>query len=109
MMRPLTPRRWDTETKERFAALRTLFALHENYKEPQPPVLTHGDLRANNILADGDTVTGIIDWETAAWMPAYWEYTNAWHVNPYNPYWQEEVDRFLKPRPQELEMEKLRR
>lgn len=98
----------DEYTEERFTDLRTLMALHESYVA-SPPVLTHGDLSANNILADGDTVTGIIDWETAAWMPAYWEYTNAWHVNPYNPYWQEEVGKFLEKWPQELEMEKLRR
>lgn len=42
-------------------------------------------------------------------MPAYWEYTNAWHVNPHNPYWQEEVGKFLEAWPQELEMERLRR
>ncbi|OAA58995.1 Protein kinase-like domain protein [Niveomyces insectorum RCEF 264] len=94
--------------EERSADLRKLISLHEGYAAV-PPVLTHGDLSANNILADGDIVTGIIDWETAAWMPAYWEYTNAWHVNPYNPYWQEEVGKFLEAWPAELEMEKLRR
>ncbi|OAA66664.1 Protein kinase-like domain protein [Niveomyces insectorum RCEF 264] len=99
----------DEYTEERFTELRKLVALHESYVASCPPVLTHGDLSANNILADGDTVTGVIDWETAAWMPAYWEYTNAWHVNPYNPYWQEEVGKFLDEWPQELEMEKLRR
>lgn len=98
----------DEYTEERFANLRKLLALHENYAA-SPSILTHGDLSANNILADGDTVTGIIDWETAAWMPAYWEYTNAWHVNPYNPYWQEEVPKFLEAFSAELEMEKLRR
>ncbi|EPE07942.1 hypothetical protein F503_00725 [Ophiostoma piceae UAMH 11346] len=98
----------DDYTEERFDDLRKLVALHESYVA-SPPVLTHGDLSANNILADGDTVTAIIDWETAAWMPAYWEYTNAWHVNPYNPYWQEEVGKFLDEWPEELEMEKLRR
>ncbi|CAK7274933.1 hypothetical protein SEPCBS57363_006418 [Sporothrix epigloea] len=98
----------DEYTEERFTDLRKLIALHESYVA-EPPVLTHGDLSANNILADGDTVTGIIDWETAAWMPAYWEFTNAWHVNPYNPYWQEEVEKFIEARPAELDMEKLRR
>ncbi|KAL1889987.1 hypothetical protein Sste5346_008566 [Sporothrix stenoceras] len=98
----------DEYTEERYTDLRKLIALQEDYVA-SPPVLTHGDLSANNILADGDNVTGIVDWETAAWMPAYWEYTNAWHVNPHNPYWQEEVPKFLEAYPVELEMEKLRR
>lgn len=51
----------DEHTEERFTDLRKLVALHENYAPSSPPVLTHGDLSANNILADGDTVTGIID------------------------------------------------
>lgn len=62
--------------------MRALMTPHENYAPTGPPILTHGDLSANNILAGGDTVTGIVDGEPAAWMPAYWEYTNTWHVNP---------------------------
>ncbi|KAJ4309128.1 hypothetical protein N0V84_011694, partial [Fusarium piperis] len=68
-------------------------------------VFTHGDLSSTNIMARGDHVVGIIDWETAAWMPPYWEYTSAWHVNPQNQFWQKEVDKFLTPMPFELEME----
>lgn len=35
--------------------------------------LTHNDLGPHNILADEHfNVTGIIDWDTAAWMPEYW-------------------------------------
>ncbi|OAA60503.1 Protein kinase-like domain protein [Niveomyces insectorum RCEF 264] len=90
-----------------FPGLRKLIEFH-NGSFP-PPVFTHGDLSSFNILAEGDTITGIIDWETAAWMPSYWEYTTAWHVNPYNPFWQEEVGQFLTPLPHELEMEKIRR
>ncbi|KND93106.1 hypothetical protein TOPH_02253 [Tolypocladium ophioglossoides CBS 100239] len=47
----------------------------------------------------GDDVVGIIDWETAAWFPCYWEYVCAWNVNPQNRFWQQEVDKFLTPRP----------
>ncbi|EPE03055.1 hypothetical protein F503_08669 [Ophiostoma piceae UAMH 11346] len=57
----------------------------------------------------GPPVSGIIDWETAAWMPQYWEFTNAWHVNPYNEFWREEVPKFITPDVQGLEMEKIRR
>lgn len=72
-------------------------------------VLTHGDLSASNIMADGDKIVGIVDWETAGWMPPYWEYTSAWNVNPYNKFWQEEVEKFIPPMPEALEMETIRR
>lgn len=36
--------------------------------------LTHGDLLPQNILVEGSTITGIIDWETAGYYPAFWEY-----------------------------------
>ncbi|KAK2629418.1 hypothetical protein QTJ16_000238 [Diplocarpon rosae] len=39
------------------------------------PTFTHGDLSILNIIARGDKVVGIIDWETAGWWPEYWEYT----------------------------------
>ena len=37
--------------------------------------LTHGDLSFRNIIVQGETLTGIVDWETAEWHPDYWEYT----------------------------------
>lgn len=84
-----------------------LIAFHN---QPWPsPVFSHGDLSSLNILARGDEIVGIIDWETAAWMPPYWEYTSAWNVNPQNQFWQEEVDRFLEPLPKALAMEAIRR
>jgi thiamine kinase-like enzyme len=72
------------------------------------PVFTHGDLSSLNVLASGDEIVGIIDWETAGWYPSYWEYTTAWNVNPQNQFWRDEVDRFLQPMHEELEMEKTR-
>jgi hypothetical protein len=71
-------------------------------------VLTHGDLNSLNIMVEGDEVTGIVDWETAGWFPAYWEYTCAKNVNFRNQFWADEVDVFLEPRPYELKMEKIR-
>jgi hypothetical protein len=62
-----------------------------------------------NIIVRGDEVVGNIDWETAGWWPEYWEYTSAWHVNPYNEFWREEVDKFLEPKVEELDMERARR
>ncbi|KAF1840069.1 kinase-like protein [Cucurbitaria berberidis CBS 394.84] len=71
-------------------------------------VFTHGDLSSLNTLVSGDEIVGIIDWETAGWYPAYWEYTTAWNVNPQNQFWRDEVDLFLQPMPKELAMEKIR-
>lgn len=72
------------------------------------PVFTHGDLSSLNILCRGDEVVGIVDWETAGWFPYYWEYVTAWKVNPYNTFWQDEVDKFLEPLPYEREMDSVR-
>ncbi|KAI0010040.1 kinase-like protein [Xylariaceae sp. FL0662B] len=84
-----------------------LFAFH-NQQFP-PPVLTHGDLSSLNILVRGNNIVSIIDWETAGWLPFYWEYACAWNVNPQNQFWQDEVDKFMDPMRHELEMDALRR
>ncbi|KAK4497381.1 hypothetical protein PRZ48_011832 [Zasmidium cellare] len=73
------------------------------------PVFTHGDLSSLNILCEQDEVVGIIDWETAGWLPPYWEYVTAWNVNPQNAFWQEEVDKFLTPYPLARDMDAVRR
>ncbi|KEY72893.1 hypothetical protein S7711_06724 [Stachybotrys chartarum IBT 7711] len=87
-----------------------LIELFDFYRQRNgKPVFTHGDLSSLNILVQGDDVVGIVDWETAGWLPSYWEYTSAWFVNPQNPFWQQEVDKFLTPMPYELRMESIRR
>jgi aminoglycoside phosphotransferase len=73
-----------------------------------PLVFTHGDLSSLNILARGDDIVGIIDWETAGWYPSYWEYTTAYQVNPQNSFWVHEIDKFLQPMPEELAMDRIR-
>jgi aminoglycoside phosphotransferase (APT) family kinase protein len=87
--------------------MQKLIAFYESVL--RPPVLTHGDLSSFNIILRDDKVVGIIDWETAGWLPYYWEYTMAWHANPQNLFWQKEVHNFLGPYEEELRMEKLRR
>ncbi|KAI1857162.1 hypothetical protein JX265_011363 [Neoarthrinium moseri] len=72
-------------------------------------VFSHGDLSSLNILARGDELVGIIDWETAGWFPPYWEYTCAKYANPQNAFWADEVDHFLPAMPYELKMENTRR
>ncbi|OHE90608.1 hypothetical protein CORC01_14092 [Colletotrichum orchidophilum] len=83
--------------------------LFEFYRQSDTQlVLTHGDLSSLNILVEGDDVVGIVDWETAGWLPPYWEYTCAKYVNPFNKFWEAEVDKFLDPMPLELNMERIR-
>ncbi|KAI1251345.1 hypothetical protein MGN70_005913 [Eutypa lata] len=84
-----------------------LFAFHK--QQFPPPVLTHGDLSSLNIMVRGDNIVSIIDWETAGWLPFYWEYVCAWNVNPQNQFWQCEVDKFMEPMSHELRMDNLRR
>ncbi|OOF99033.1 hypothetical protein ASPCADRAFT_127608 [Aspergillus carbonarius ITEM 5010] len=82
--------------------------LIEQHGRGWPVVFTHGDLSSLNILARGDEVVGIVDWETAGWYPSYWEYTTANQVNPQNSFWVHEIDKFLEPMPEELAMERIR-
>ena len=70
-------------------------------------VLIHGELSSFNVLAAGDKIVGIIDWETAGWYPAYWEYTSTWNVNPQNEFWRGKVAKFLETMPAVLDMEKI--
>lgn len=72
------------------------------------PIFTHGDLSSLNVLVQGEKIVGIVDWETAGWYPYYWEYTTASQVNFRNEMWAAYIDRFLEPRPKELEMERIR-
>ncbi|OAX85359.1 hypothetical protein ACJ72_00248 [Emergomyces africanus] len=73
-----------------------------------PPVFTHGDLNPFNIIVHGDDVVGIVDWECAGWYPYYWEYTSAWWGNVTRTGWQDLLDKFLQPFPNELRMEVIR-
>ncbi|KAI1334691.1 kinase-like protein [Xylariaceae sp. FL0016] len=84
-----------------------LFEFHR--RQFPPPVLTHGDLSSLNIMVRDDEIVSIIDWETAGWFPYYWEYVCAWHVNPHNEFWRDEVDKFLDPLPHELKIDGIRR
>jgi aminoglycoside phosphotransferase (APT) family kinase protein len=40
----------------------------------QPNVFTRGDLDWSNILVANKKVSGIIDWESSGYFPAYWEW-----------------------------------
>lgn len=69
------------------------------------PVFTHGDLNPFNIMIRGKQVVAIIDWEFSGWYPHYWEYTSAWYGSILRTAWQGDLEKFLEPHPEELEME----
>ncbi|KAJ3481935.1 hypothetical protein NLG97_g7699 [Lecanicillium saksenae] len=43
-------------------------------------VFTHGDLHFCNILAHNGRLTGIVDWESAGFMPEYWDFKKTMRV-----------------------------
>lgn len=88
------------------AEIQDFIRLHD--RDHWPIMFTHGDLSSMNVLVRGDDIVGIIDWETAGWYPSYWEYTTACQVNPHNSFWIKEIDNFLNPMPEDLNMERLR-
>ena len=43
---------------------------------PQQNLFTHGDLDWSNILVVDNKVSGIIDWESSGYFPAFWEWVS---------------------------------
>ncbi|KAL9089433.1 MAG: hypothetical protein Q9165_005754 [Trypethelium subeluteriae] len=80
----------------------------ENEASDYNTCFTHGDLCSTNILVEGNKISGIVDWESAGWLPEYWEFTSAWNVNMYNVFWRFELEKFLHPYTEEVEMEHIR-
>ncbi|THV01049.1 kinase-like protein, partial [Dendrothele bispora CBS 962.96] len=65
-------------------------------------VLTHNDVCPRNIMVEGSTVTGIIDWECAAWLPEYWEYVKITNwKNWEDKAFKMRASEFLQPYPEE--------
>ncbi|RDB22097.1 hypothetical protein Hypma_010979 [Hypsizygus marmoreus] len=69
-------------------------------------VFTHGDLGPHNILRKDGRIVGVIDWETAGWLPEYWEYVMC-YFGPGSdiPTWWEMFDRIMDSYPDELIVE----
>ncbi|TGO17741.1 hypothetical protein BTUL_0015g00770 [Botrytis tulipae] len=68
--------KWWTRTKPRFKRVqieRWRDIIEDEYPVKGPYVLTHGDLDGSNIMVKDGHVTGIIDWETAGYLPEWWE------------------------------------
>ncbi|KAF4500229.1 Phosphotransferase [Fusarium agapanthi] len=61
-------------------------------------VLTHGDLSPRNIMVDGSTITGIIDWELGGFYPEYVEYAFALGIGPgMEEWWKPVLKEVLEP------------
>ena len=82
--------------------------VHRHEASRHGTCFAHGDLNSMNILAKGDDIVGVVDWDTAGWWPEYWEYTTAINVNPFNTFWKPEIPRFLEEYPKAAQMEGLR-
>ncbi|PPQ63973.1 hypothetical protein CVT24_009097 [Panaeolus cyanescens] len=47
----------------------------------------HGDLLPQNIMVEGTRITAVIDWCTAGFYPAYWEYCTMHNPHSITPGW----------------------
>jgi aminoglycoside phosphotransferase (APT) family kinase protein len=52
-------------------------AIASVHSRKHKPYFTHSDLHQTNILVEGGQLSGIVDWECAAFKPEYWEFTKA--------------------------------
>ncbi|RKL46818.1 hypothetical protein BFJ72_g2558 [Fusarium proliferatum] len=61
-------------------------------------VLTHGDLSPRNIMVNGSTITGIIDWELSGFYPEYVEYAFSLGIGPgLEEWWKPVLKEVLEP------------
>lgn len=58
---------------------------------------THADLRPQNIMVRGGSITGILDWELSGWYPEYWEFAKALYVWRWQNDWVDYLTRALEP------------
>ncbi|KAF5128414.1 hypothetical protein E5D57_009353 [Metarhizium anisopliae] len=50
--------------------------LRRRMPSAQPYTFTHGDLTSKNIIVQNGSVTGVIDWESSGYFPAWWEFVS---------------------------------
>ncbi|PFH45954.1 hypothetical protein AMATHDRAFT_157165 [Amanita thiersii Skay4041] len=68
--------------------------------------LSHNDLGPHNIILDSNKrLAGVIDWECAAWLPDYWEYTRSCYYLQLGKEWQQLMVDVFGPWPEELRVE----
>lgn len=72
---------------------------------PHRVTFTHGDFARRNIMVQNGRVTAIVDWETAGWYPAHWEYLKSMFVR--EP-WVKDIPKMVPPFGFEWEIEATR-
>lgn len=75
-------------------------AVNEAHNRTHALVFTHGDLALRNIMVKGDTITGLIDWESAGWFPEHWEYLKVYwspDLHPMQELWLDRVKEIIQP------------
>ncbi|KAM6499139.1 hypothetical protein JOM56_004647 [Amanita muscaria] len=65
---------------------------------------THGDLLPKNIIVEGSRVTGIVDWATGGFYPAYWEYCRMHDPYFMTPGWKLVLQDVFLGEPREMEI-----
>ena len=65
---------------------------------------THGDLLPKNIIVEGSRITGIVDWATGGFYPAYWEYCRMHDPNFMTPGWKLVLQEVFLGEPREMEI-----
>ncbi|KAJ3867970.1 kinase-like domain-containing protein [Lentinula novae-zelandiae] len=58
-----------------------------NFPQDCPVNFTHGDLVPRNILVEGSTITGIVDWSMAGFYPEFWEYSRMYDDSEQSKGW----------------------
>ncbi|KAJ3776962.1 kinase-like domain-containing protein [Lentinula raphanica] len=58
-----------------------------NFPQDCPIYFSHGDLVPRNILVEGSTITGIVDWSMAGFYPEFWEYCRMYDESEQSKGW----------------------
>ena len=84
---------------------------HKTFRDDHKIVFTHGDLSEFNIHIEvkgpevrDACVVGLLDWETAAWIPEYWEPIKMMHGNS-NKDWEELVTQIFPGYEKEIKVD----
>ncbi|CZS92031.1 hypothetical protein WAI453_000046 [Rhynchosporium graminicola] len=83
-------------------------------KSDRMPVFSHSDLQRKNILVERIQISEkeqfrikLVDWESAGWYPAYWEYVAAFFAFKWDDDWSVRVEDIVDAWPAEAAMMKL--
>jgi hygromycin-B 4-O-kinase len=95
---------WSQLSREWMAPPLRLLDLVSSLAEDCPEVrgLVHGDFGSNNVLADGDRITGIIDWSEAMVGDPLYDLANILFWRPWLDCMEQQAQYFERARPDRL-------